>query len=68
LAHAKRCNDFTSAGALTVSGRRGLNALHFAGRLSRTRRLKPGRYRMLITASNVAGRSTPVALRFEILS
>jgi hypothetical protein len=39
----------------------------FQGRVSRTKKLKPGRYRLVITASNSAGKkSRPQSLSFTI--
>jgi predicted phage tail protein len=40
----------------------------FAGRMSRTSKLKPGQYELTITATNSSGqRSTPVSLSFTIV-
>jgi hypothetical protein len=57
-----------SAGALTFTCHAGTNKIFFAGRLTRHKRLKPGRYALVIVATNSAGqRSTPRKLRFAIV-
>ena len=56
------------AGTLRFSGHAGANRVRFKGRLSRTRKLKPGRYKLTITATNGAGqRSAPRSLTFRIV-
>jgi hypothetical protein len=47
------------------TGRPGTNRLAFNGRLN-GKQLKPGRYTVMITATNSAGASTPVSLNFSI--
>jgi PKD domain len=50
-----RCTRFRSAGSLTTTkSKAGLNTLRFQGRLTRTRRLKLGRYRVAIRAEDAA--------------
>jgi hypothetical protein len=57
------------AGSLTLARHGGANHLAFAGRISRTKQLRPGRYEMIITASDTTGQhSTPVSLNFTIMS
>jgi hypothetical protein len=57
-----------TAGALTLPGHAGTNRVHFEGRISRGKRLKPGRYTVQITAANAAGqRTTAKALTFRIV-
>jgi hypothetical protein len=57
-----------SAGSLDVSGRQGTNRIRFQGRLSRTRRLKPGRYAVQVVATNATGQRTVSSrLRFTIV-
>jgi hypothetical protein len=66
-ARRKSCNTIGS-GTLSFTGRPDSNRVAFAGRISRTDKLKPGRYELTITATNAAGRSSaPVLLRFTIV-
>jgi hypothetical protein len=68
---APRTNcDTISRGALSFTGHSGTNRVIFAGRISSTAKLlKPGRYELVITATNAAGqRSAPVSLRFTIVT
>ncbi len=63
-----KCRRLTAAGTLSFGGHAGLNKLRFQGRVSRHRRLKPGVYRLTITARNAAGQtSKPRHLRFSIV-
>jgi hypothetical protein len=55
-------------GTLSFTGHSGTNDVVFAGRISRTNKLKPGRYEIIITATSSAGqRSAPVSLSFTIV-
>jgi alpha-tubulin suppressor-like RCC1 family protein len=66
-ARRKSCNT-ASRGTLSFTCRAGTNRVAFAGRISRTDKLKPGRYVLTITATNAAGQnSAPVSLRFTIV-
>jgi hypothetical protein len=57
-----------AAGRLSFSGHQGANKVAFTGRISRTSKLRPGRYELIITAtSSVGQRSAPVLLRFAIV-
>jgi 6-phosphogluconolactonase (cycloisomerase 2 family) len=62
------CNNSTvPRGTLSFTGHSGTNKVLFAGRISRTDKLKPGRYELTITATNATGqRSKPVSLSFTI--
>ena len=54
---------------LTFLANAGTRKLSFQGRISRTRRLVPGSYRLVITATNAGGlRSAPRTLNFKILT
>ncbi len=65
----KSCSRRIAVGSLSITTRAGTNRLAFAGRLSRTNQLRPGRYEMVIIASNAMGqRSMPVSLSFRITS
>jgi hypothetical protein len=65
--HTRPCKRSITRGALVVAGRTGVNTLVFQGRLTRTRSLKPGRYKAQITAANSMGRSRQVSLTFTIV-
>jgi hypothetical protein len=47
------------------AGHGGLNTTKFTGRVGR-KVLKPGRYRVVIAASNSAGAAKPKTLRFRV--
>jgi hypothetical protein len=62
------CRAKRTEGALTFTGHSGTNRIVFQGRISRTRKLKPGRYTLVVTATNVAGQgSAPASLGFMIV-
>ncbi|MHB8233274.1 MAG: hypothetical protein ACYDHT_01330 [Solirubrobacteraceae bacterium] len=61
------CYHTIKRGTLSFKGHAGTNDVAFAGRISHTRQLRPGRYVLTITATNPAGqRSAPVSLSFTI--
>jgi len=63
-----RCTRRIAAGSLTHNGHAGTNKVRFQGRLSRFRKLKPGRYTLTITATDPAGnRSNTKATSFTII-
>jgi hypothetical protein len=46
----------------------GLNKVRFQGRVTRTKKLKPGSYKLGITATDAAGQKSPVrSLSFTIV-
>jgi hypothetical protein len=53
--HNPKCARKVFAGTLTLSAHQGTNHVRFAGRLSRARRLRPGRYTLALTATNADG-------------
>jgi hypothetical protein len=58
-----------TVGRLTFTGHSGSNRVAFQGRISAARKLKPGRYTLVITATNSAGvRSAPRSLTFTIVN
>jgi hypothetical protein len=62
------CKLTVSRGKLSFSSHTGTNKISFQGRISRTRKLKPGRYKVTITATSAAGLlSSPKALSFSIV-
>jgi hypothetical protein len=57
-----------TAGKLIFAGHSGTNKVAFQGRISSKKTLKPGRYTLVITATNAAGvRSAPKSLSFTIV-
>jgi hypothetical protein len=63
-----RCTRTILAGGFSFTGHPGTNKVRFAGRISRTKKLKPGRYTLQITATNTQGkRSAPRSLTFTIV-
>jgi len=64
----KACTRTVTAGAIAFTGRAGVNSLVFQGRVSSTRRLAPGRYTLVITATDAARQSSsPRDLSFTIV-
>ena len=58
----------TTVGTLTFTGHSGTNRVAFQGRISPRKKLKPGRYTLVITATDSAGaRSAPKSLSFSIV-
>jgi DNA-binding beta-propeller fold protein YncE len=67
--HKHACARQVAAATLSVAGHNATNRVAFEGRVSRAKTLKPGRYTLLITATNAAGqRSAPRSLSFTIMS
>jgi hypothetical protein len=63
-----RCTRTLVAGTLKLAAHKGANHIHFQGRLSHPRTLKPGRYTLAISASNAARqRTTSRSLSFTIV-
>jgi hypothetical protein len=66
-AHAKRCTRALTVGTLTrASLPQGRERIAFTGRVGH-RALSPGAYKAMLSASNAAGRSTPVTLSFTVV-
>jgi FG-GAP repeat protein len=62
------CSRAVPAGTLTFTAHTGANKVAFQGRISPAKKLKPGHYTVVITATNSAGmRSAPKSLNFTIL-
>jgi streptogramin lyase len=67
-AKRKACQRTVTVGRLSFTGHVGTNKVVFQGRISRSKKLKPGRYTLIITATNSAGvRSAPKSLSFTIV-
>src|SRR3954470_22137226 len=66
-ARRKKCTRRVPVGSFTRPSGVGPNVFTFTGRL-RTRALKPGRYRLLLVATDAAGNASPPrALRFRVV-
>ena len=65
--HKPSCKRLVTFAALSVAAHAGLDRIAFQGRLSRSKRLPIGRYTVLITAQNSAGRSQTRKLSFSIV-
>ena len=63
-----RCTRLLGNGALRVQAKAGINRLRFEGRTNATKKLKPGSYNVLITATTAGKTSPPKTLRFTIAS
>jgi hypothetical protein len=53
-----RCTRFAAAGSFTVAARQGANSVAFKGRLSQSRQLALGRYRVAIAVTDAAGNTS----------
>jgi hypothetical protein len=65
--HATHCTRTLTVGALTRTGEtKGADSISFSGRIGH-RALSPGAYTATLSASNAAGLSKPVVLRFVVI-
>ncbi len=63
------CKRTITVGTLSFTDHTGVNRIHFEGRLSRTKKLRPGRYTLSLTASDALGRrSSAHRISFTIVS
>jgi hypothetical protein len=62
-----RCTRTVTRGTLSFAGHPGANTVKFYGWLSRSRKLKPGKYTLIITATVPGARSTSRKLKFTIV-
>jgi hypothetical protein len=63
-----RCSRFVGKGSFSRKAAAGKNRLRFEGRLSKTKRLSPGRYRLTLRATDAAhNRSKPRRASFRIV-
>jgi PKD repeat protein len=60
-----RCKRYQARGTLTIAGRAGDNAYNFRGKIN-SHTLKPGRYRLLVTAFADGKTSAPASIGFTI--
>ncbi|HEY7630953.1 MAG TPA: beta-propeller fold lactonase family protein [Thermoleophilaceae bacterium] len=64
----RKCKRTVTAGALSFNGHLGVNSVRFQGRISRHKRLKPGRYTLVVTATDSGGaRSARRSVSFTIV-
>lgn len=64
----RACSRAVITDAFSFPGHRGMNTVSFQGLVSRSKKLEPGRYTLVITATNVAGQhSIPKSLNFTIV-
>ncbi len=67
-ARRKACNLSVAAGGLSLAAETGTDRVSFQGRVSRRTRLKPGRYTLILTASNPTGTSAAQSLSFTVVA
>jgi hypothetical protein len=66
--HNRACRRTITSGTVTFSSAAaGTVKITFQGRLSRRKKLRPGRYKLTIAATNATGRATSHALPFTIV-
>jgi hypothetical protein len=63
----RACRRYVPRGVPALAGHQALNRVSFQGRITSRRTLRPGRYRLVITASNAAGRVASKPLAFRIV-
>jgi virginiamycin B lyase len=66
-AKLRKCTRTLAAGTVSLNAHSGTNEIVFQGRLSPTRKLKPGTYTVTITATNATGSFKPRSLKFTIV-
>jgi hypothetical protein len=64
--HKHRCSRTVIAATLTFSGQAGTNKVHFEGHIPTNRKLKPGSYTLLVTATASGKQSITRTLHFPI--
>jgi len=67
----RRCTRYVRAGSFSRASSAGSNRLRFQGRLTRRRALRPGKHRLVLSATDAAGQRsarTPVAFRLVTAS
>ncbi len=68
-ASREACKRGAVAGVFSFAGQRGTNRIVFDGRIPQSKKLRPGRYTLIVTATNAAGHhSSPKWLSFMIVS
>lgn len=67
-ARKRACRRTVTVGTLTLAAPAGADRVRFEGRLSASRKLKPGRYRLVASATAGGLTSVPRSLTFTILA
>jgi hypothetical protein len=62
------CTRTLTAGAFSFAATAGAHRVRFQGRISKHKKLKPGRYTLIITATNPAGQRASSRLTFTIVT
>jgi streptogramin lyase len=62
----QKCKRSLTAGTLSFTGHAGANKVSFEGRISASRKLRPGSYTLAIVASASGKHSAPATLRFTV--
>jgi hypothetical protein len=62
------CTRTVTVGALSFIAGAGAHQVRFQGRISNHNKLKPGRYTLIITATNAAGQQATARLTFTIVT
>ena len=65
--HKRRCTRTVVAGTLSFAAHAGTNKVRFQGLISRRKKLKPGGYKLLVTATAAGKRSRTGTLSFTIV-
>ncbi len=65
--HKRRCKRTVTAGVLTFAAHAGTNKVRFQGLISKRKKLKPGTYKLLVTATAAGKRSRTSTLSFTIV-
>lgn len=65
--HARRCTRILTRGLLSFTAAAGTHTVRFEGRISKRKKLGPGRYTLDITATNQAGQRATARLTFTIV-
>jgi hypothetical protein len=63
----RRCTRTFTVGTLSFNAHAGKNKVRFQGRISKKKKLKPGRYKLVITATVGRLRSAPRSISFTIV-
>jgi hypothetical protein len=62
------CNRTVSRGSLSLPAHAGIDRVTFAGLVSPTKKLRPGKYKMTLTARNSTGSSRPATISFTVVT
>ena len=62
----RKCTRYKSTGSFTVSGKAGANKVSFASKLSKSKRLSLGNYKLTATPTNAGGKGTARTTKFKL--